>query len=366
MTKPRPILLAAGGTGGHLFPAVALAAALRDRGAAVELVTDARALKYGGEIPVDAIHSIPAATTTGAGALNKARATLVLGLGFLAALALLPRLKPRAVVGFGGYPTVPPLLAAWFLGAPSVLHEQNAVVGRANRFLAPRVSRVATGFPEIEGLAAALASKTRYTGNPVRPAVIAAAATPYPDFDDGRLHLLVTGGSQGARVMADVVPLALALLSVEERARIRLTMQARGEDKGRVAAACAEMQFPVELADFFADLPARIARAHLVVGRSGASTVSELAVIGRPSILVPFPHALDQDQAANAAILAAAGAATVVPQTEFTPQRLAELLRGALADPAALTNAAAAAQSVGVANAADRLADVVLEVARPA
>jgi UDP-N-acetylglucosamine--N-acetylmuramyl-(pentapeptide) pyrophosphoryl-undecaprenol N-acetylglucosamine transferase len=366
VTKPRPILLAAGGTGGHLFPAVALAAALRERGAAVELVTDSRALKYGGEIPVDAIHSIPAATTTGAGALNKARATAVLGLGLLAALALLPRLKPRAVVGFGGYPTVPPLLAAWLLGAPSVLHEQNAVVGRANRFLAPRVSRVARGFPEIKGLGSALAAKTRYTGNPVRPAVIAAAATPYPGFDDGRLCVLVTGGSQGARVMADVVPAALALLGAEERARLRLTMQARGEDKGRVAAACAALLFPVELADFFADLPARIAGAHLVVGRSGASTVSELAVIGRPSILVPFPHALDQDQAANAAVLAAAGAATVVPQTEFTPQRLAALLRGALADRAALTNAAAAAQSVGVANAADRLADVVLEIARPA
>jgi UDP-N-acetylglucosamine--N-acetylmuramyl-(pentapeptide) pyrophosphoryl-undecaprenol N-acetylglucosamine transferase len=366
VSKPRPILLAAGGTGGHLFPAVALAAALRDRGAAVELITDARALKYGGEIPVDAIHSIPAATTTGAGALNKARATLVLGLGLVAALALLPRLRPRAVVGFGGYPTVPPLLSAWLLGAPSVLHEQNAVVGRANRFLAPRVSRVATGFPEIKGLGAALAAKTRYTGNPVRPAVIAAAVTPYPDFTDGRLQVLVTGGSQGARVMADVVPAALALLSGEERVRVRLTMQARGEDKGRVAAACAEIQFPVELADFFADLPARIARSHLVVGRSGASTVSELAVIGRPSILVPFPHALDQDQAANAAILAEAGAATVLPQREFTPQRLADLLRGALADPAALSKAAAAAQSVGVVNAADRLADVVLEIARPA
>ena len=366
MTKARPILLAAGGTGGHLFPAVALAAALRARGAAVELVTDARALKYGGEIPVDAIHNIPAATTTGAGALSKARATVVLGLGLLAALALILRLKPRAVVGFGGYPTVPPLLAASLLGAPSVLHEQNAVVGRANRFLAPRVSRVATGFPELEGLGAALAAKTRFTGNPVRPAVIAAAAIPYPGFDDGRLNVLVTGGSQGARVMADVVPAALALLADDERSRVRLTMQARGEDKERVAAACAEMQFPIELADFFADLPARISRAHLVVGRSGASTVSELAVIGRPSILVPFPHALDQDQAANAAILAASGGATVLPQREFTPQRLAELLRGALADPAALAKAAAAAQSVGVANAADRLADVVLEIARPA
>jgi UDP-N-acetylglucosamine--N-acetylmuramyl-(pentapeptide) pyrophosphoryl-undecaprenol N-acetylglucosamine transferase len=261
---------------------------------------------------------------------------------------------------------VPPLLAAALLRAPSVLHEQNAVIGRANRFLAPRVSRVATGFPALEGLPQALAGKARYTGNPVRPAVIEAAAAPYPDFADGRLNLLVTGGSQGARVMADVVPAALALLAADERSRVRLTMQARGEDKARVAAACAEIAFPVELADFFADLPARIARAHLVVGRSGASTVSELAVIGRPSILVPFPHALDQDQAANAAILAAAGAATVVPQAEFTPERVAGLVRDALADPARLAKAAAAAKSVGVADAADRLAELVLEIARPA
>jgi len=340
----RPILLAAGGTGGHLFPAASLAAALRRRGAAVTLVTDARALKYGGDLPVDAVHSIPAATTTGAGALNKARATLVLGLGLVAASALVLRLKPRAVVGFGGYPTVPPLIAAALLGAPSVLHEQNAV----------------------KGLAPALAAKARYTGNPVRPAVIEAAAAPYPAFNEGRLNLLVTGGSQGARVMADIVPAALALLSVDQRARLRLTMQARGEDKARVAAACAAMNFPVEIADFFADLPARIARAHLVVGRSGASTVSELAVIGRPSILVPFPHALDQDQAANAAILAVVGAATVTPQSEFTPERLADNLRSALADPAALARQAAAARSVGVANAAERLADLVLEIARPA
>jgi len=366
MSMGRPILLAAGGTGGHLFPAAALAASLATRGAEVELATDSRALKYGADFPARAIHTFPAATTTDAGALAKARAALTLSAGLATALVRLRRIRPRAVVGFGGYPTVPPLLAAWLLGAPSVLHEQNAVVGRANRFLAPRVSRIATGFPEIKGLAAALAGKSRYTGNPVRPAVIAAAATPYPGFDDGCLHLLVTGGSQGARVMADVVPAALALLSAEERARVRLTMQARGEDNGRVADACAALQFPVELAEFFADLPARIAGAHLVVGRSGASTVSELAVIGRPSILVPFPHALDQDQAANAAILAAAGAATVIPQTEFTPERLSQSLRGALADPTALQAAARAAKAAGVADAADRLADVVLETARPA
>ena len=211
-------------------------------------------------------------------------------------------MRPRAVVGFGGYPTVPPLVAASLLGIPSVLHEQNAVMGRANRFLSSRVTLIACGFPDLKEVDAATRAKTRFTGNPVRPAVVAAAATPYPDFAGRRIRLLVTGGSQGARVMADVVPAALALLSADERQWIRLTQQARGEDMARVAAACARMKFPVEIAEFFDDLPARIADAHLVVGRAGASTVSELAVIGRPSVLVPFPHALDQDQAANAAV----------------------------------------------------------------
>ncbi len=365
MSAARCILLAAGGTGGHLFPASALAAALGRRGAAVELATDERALKYGGDFPARAIHAIPSATTTGAGALNKARAALVLAGGLASALLLLARLRPRAVVGFGGYPTVPPLMAARLLGVPSVLHEQNAVMGRANRFLAPRVTLIATGFPELRGVDAAARGKSHYTGNPMRPDVIAAAATPYPDFEAGRLNVLITGGSQGARVMADVAPAALALLTARERSRIRLTMQARGEDKSRVAAACAGLAFPVELAEFFADLPARIASAHLVIGRAGASTVSELALIGRPSILVPFPHALDQDQAANAATLSASGAATVVPQSEFTAERLAALLRGALADPAALIAAARAAKEAGVADAAERLAELVLGVARP-
>ncbi len=239
-------------------------------------------------------------------------------------------------------------------------------MGRANRFLSSRVSIVACGFPELKGADAATRAKTRFTGNPVRPAVLAAAATPYPDVAGGRLNVLVTGGSQGARVMADVVPEALALMSADERQWIRLTQQARGEDMARVAAACARMNFPVEVADFFADLPARIAAAHLVVGRAGASTVSELAVIGRPSVLVPFPHALDQDQAANAAALAAAGGAIVVPQPEFTPDRLAQILHEALASPAKLAASAKAAKAVGVADAADRLADLVLGIARPA
>ncbi len=363
MNAKRRILLAAGGTGGHLFPAAALAAALGKRGAEVELATDGRALKFGADFPARAVHAFPAATTTGAGALNKARAAVTLGAGVAVALVRLKRIRPQAVVGFGGYPTVPPVFAASLLGIPTILHEQNAVMGRANRFLSSRVSLVACGFPELKEADAATKAKARFTGNPVRPAVLAAAETPYPDFAGNRLNVLVTGGSQGARVMADVVPEALAILSAGERQWIRLTMQARGEDKARVAAACARMSFPIEIAEFFADLPARIAASHLVVGRAGASTVSELAVIGRPSVLVPFPHALDQDQAANAASLAAAGAAVVVPQSEFTPARLAAILRDALAAPAKLAASAKAAKAAGVPDAADRLADLVLGIA---
>ena len=305
----------------------------------------------------------PAATTTEAGALAKARASLTLGAGLAAAALKLSRIKPRAVVGFGGYPTVPPLLAAWLLRIPTVLHEQNVVMGRANHFLSPRVNLVACGFPGLKGVDPV---KARVTGNPVRPSVISAAAVRYPEHVGQRLNLLVTGGSQGARVMADVVPAALALMSPDERQWVRLTQQARGEDSARVAAACARMSFPVEIAEFFPDLPARIAAAHLVVSRAGASTVSELAVIGRASVLVPFPHALDQDQAANAAALAKSGGAIVLSQKEFTPEHLAAILREALAAPAKLEAAAAAAKSVGVPDAAERLADLVLEIARPA
>ncbi len=354
------VLLAAGGTGGHLFPAAALAAALARRGIAVDLATDDRALKYGGEFPARAIHAIPSATPTSAGLIAKARAAAMLGLGVVAAARLIRRLKPAVVVGFGGYPTVPPLLAASLLGVPAILHEQNAVLGRANRFLSRRVALIAAGFPDLGGVTAA---KLRYTGNPVRPAVLAAAATPYPDFADGRLRVLVTGGSQGARVMSEVIPAALARLDAAERARLTLVLQARGEDRARAEADCESLSFPAEIAEFFPDLPARIAAAHLVVARAGASTVSELSLIGRPSILVPYPFALDQDQAANAALLAKTGAATVLRQSEFTPDALAAIWRAALADPAALQAKAAAAKQAGVPDAAERLAALVQEIA---
>ena len=356
-----PVLLAAGGTGGHLFPAQALAHALEARGIPVELVTDDRALRYGASFPARAIHAVPSATPTGGGLSAKAGAALALAHGTLVSLALLRRVKPRVVVGFGGYPTVPPLLAASLMRVPAVLHEQNAVMGRANRFLTGRVRRVATGFALTKASADVLAKAT-VTGNPVRPSVVAASSRPM-HAPDGRLRVLVTGGSQGARVMADIVPPAIALLSPDERARIDLVQQARGEDLSRAKATYEALGFHADLEPFFADLPDRIAAADLVIARAGASTVSELAAIGRPAILVPFPHALDADQAANAAALAQTGAVDVVAQTQFTSEDLAGRLRAVLNDPAGLTRRAAAAKSAGILDAADRLADLVLAVA---
>ncbi|MBG0812038.1 undecaprenyldiphospho-muramoylpentapeptide beta-N-acetylglucosaminyltransferase [Methylosinus sp. H3A] len=358
----RPVLLAAGGTGGHLFPAQALAHALRARGLEVELVTDERALRYGGEFPARAMHTIASATPRGGSVIDKAKAIATLGVGALQALLLLLRIRPLVVVGFGGYPSVPPLFAASLLRIPTVLHEANAVMGRANSFLAGRVDMVASGFP-LAGVTGALADKIVVTGNPLRPAALAAAAQPYPGFEDGKLRLLVTGGSQGARVMADIVPSALESLPKELRERIELTQQAREEDLARVAMAYARAGIVAQIAPFFADLPERIAGAHLVVARAGASTVTELAAIGRPSILVPLPHALDQDQAANADVLAKSGAAEVVRQTDFTPQWLAARIAEFAANPQELQRRAQAAKSVGVADAAERLADLVLAVA---
>lgn len=361
---PRPVVLAAGGTGGHLFPAEALARALERRGIAVELITDTRALTYAGAFPARAVHAVRAATPTGGSLLMKLRALVALAAGTIAARRLVKAIGPAAVVGFGGYPTVPPMLAAAWSGVPVILHEQNAVMGRANAFLARRATAIATGFAALGKAAPALRARTTHTGNPVRPAVLAAARIPYPAFDDGRFRILVTGGSQGARVMSDVVPLALARLPKPLRDRLAVIQQARGEDEARVRAAYAGAGIEAEVAPFFADLPARIAGAHLVIGRSGASTVSELAVIGRPSILVPFPHALDQDQAANAEVLKTAGAALVVPQAAFDPAWLAGEIARLMADPhAILAPQAEQARAAGLPDAAERLADLVVGIA---
>ena len=360
----RAILLAAGGTGGHLFPAEALSHALQKRGVAVELVSDKRALQYGADFPARAIHSVSSATPSSGSMLQKLSAGLTLALGLMSARRLLRRIQPLAVVGFGGYPTVPPLLAAAQLKIPAILHEQNAVMGRANRFLSASATAIATGFPDLTGFDARIHTKLTHVGNPLRPMVIEAAGLPAPGFDDGVLRLLVTGGSQGARVMSAIVPAAIASLPEHARRRLHVVQQARPEDCGRVIEAYTQAGVAHEVVAFFKDLPLRIAQSHLVIGRAGASTVSELAAIGRACILVPLPGSLDQDQAGNAAILARPGAADLVMQSDFTPEKLMMLLTEALEQPEVLTARGEAAKTVGVLDAADRLAALVLRVAR--
>ena len=359
------VMVAAGGTGGHLFPAEALSAALSQRGIATVLATDNRAAKFGEHFK--SLYVVPSATVRGRDPISLMRTGATLAYGIAKAVMLMHRVKPSVVVGFGGYPSVPPVMAASLRNIPTVLHEQNAVMGRANKFLAGRVSAIATGFAGVTDTDKALAIKTTCIGNPLRPAVIEAAKTPYePVQPDGPLRLLVFGGSQGARIMADIVPAAIARLEPHLQMRLKITQQTREEDIPRVREIYAQAQVTAEVAPFFNDLPARIAASHLVVSRSGAGTVSELSAIGRPGLLVPLPNALDQDQAANALILEKAGGAVRLLQRDFTPDRLAAEIQALAADPGRLSAMAQGAKSIGVLDAADRLADLVLKMsARP-
>jgi UDP-N-acetylglucosamine--N-acetylmuramyl-(pentapeptide) pyrophosphoryl-undecaprenol N-acetylglucosamine transferase len=364
MDSSRLILLAAGGTGGHLFPAEALGIELISRGLRVRLATDPRALRYGGIFSKDTIDVVPSDTVRSRSTWSLASTGLVLALGTAVSLKLIRRLKPAAVVGFGGYPTMPPLLAARLLRVPIIIHEANAVLGRANRFLSGHVDAIATSLPGVLDRDPALASKTTAVGTPMRPAVLAAAAANYdPPKSDGPFRLLVVGGSQGARVMADVVPEAIERLQPALWPRLVLTQQVRKEDMERVRAVYDRLRVNAELAPFFGDLPARLGSNHLVVSRSGAGTVAELAAIGRPSILVPLPGAIDQDQFANAGVLASADGALRIPQADFTPDRLAAEISALAAEPARLASMAANARTVGRLDAAERLAALVMKVA---
>jgi len=361
------VLLAAGGTGGHLFPAEALAEALARRGCTIDLATDDRAERYGKRFPARQIHVIASETVRSRNPVSLARTGAIMSLALLRATMLLRRIKPAVVVGFGGYPTLAPVLAATWRRIPTVIHEQNAIMGRANKLLAPKVSAIATSFTGVLDRAPALAAKAAHTGNPVRPAVLAAAAMPYPELArEGLFRLLVFGGSQGARIMSQIVPAAIERLDQALRVRLLLAQQTRAEDLAEVRDAYGRTGISAEVAAFFPDLPARIAAAHLVVARAGASTVAELAAIGRPAILVPLPHALDQDQAANAAVLQAAGGAIALRQDDFTPSRLAAEITALAAAPERLVAMAAAAGSAGAIDAAERLADLVLRHIRGA
>jgi UDP-N-acetylglucosamine--N-acetylmuramyl-(pentapeptide) pyrophosphoryl-undecaprenol N-acetylglucosamine transferase len=364
MSNSPLILLAAGGTGGHLFPAEALGVELIRRGHRVRLVTDARALRYTGLFTRETIDVVPSETVRGRTPWSLARTGALLTAGTLVALNLMRRTKPAAVIGFGGYPTVPPLLAARVFGVPTLVHEANAVLGRANRFLSSRVSAIATSLPGVLDRDPALAGKTTTVGTPMRPAILAAAAVKFAVPEpSGPLRLLVVGGSQGARVMADIVPGAIERLEPSLWNRLVLTQQVREEDMARVRAIYDRLKINAELAPFFVDLPARLASSHLVVSRSGAGTVAELGAIGRPSILVPLPGSIDQDQFANAGVLAAVNGAVRIAQADFTPDRLAAEISQLAAEPGRLTAMATSARGVGRLDAAERLADLVAKVA---
>jgi UDP-N-acetylglucosamine--N-acetylmuramyl-(pentapeptide) pyrophosphoryl-undecaprenol N-acetylglucosamine transferase len=359
MTVSRHFVLAAGGTGGHLIPAFALAVELERRGHHVALVTDARGERIPGKPDFLPAHVLPA------GRLGKNPLTLFKGLraiwrGRAMALRLFDSFQPACVVGFGGYPALPALLAAHSAGIPTVIHEQNAVLGRVNRLLARRVNAIATAYCEVDRLDRKWADKVIQVGNPVRAEVLALRKEQFPPLDEnGLLRVLVTGGSQGASILSHVVPDGLAMLPPALRHRLQVTQQCRPEDIEVARARYAAHQIPAELGTYFEDMATRLAETHLFIGRAGASTIAELTVVGRPAILVPLPIATDDHQAANARELVRIGGARAIRQSGFTPKELAKQVQAIALDPGALANAAHASWNCGLPHAAYDLADLV-------
>lgn len=357
-------VLAAGGTGGHLFPAEALAGELAGCGGQVHLLTDLRADAFaagisGGGAGIE-VHRVRAGRLAG-GPVHAAYGLAGLAAGILQARRLLRRLAPQCVIGFGGYPSVPTMLAAGSLGLATVIHEQNAVLGRANRLLASRVRRIATGFAATAGLRPADRARAVHTGNPVRPAILAIGERGYaPPQPGGPVELLILGGSQGARIMSEIVPPALAALPAQLRAALRVSQQARPEDLAAVARTYAETGIAAQIQSFFADVPQRLARAHLAICRAGASTVAELGAVGRPALLIPYPFATDDHQTANARAFTEAGGGWAVAQADLRPETLAARLQHLLDDGPALSAAAQRAAAFGRRDAARQLARLAL------
>jgi UDP-N-acetylglucosamine--N-acetylmuramyl-(pentapeptide) pyrophosphoryl-undecaprenol N-acetylglucosamine transferase len=355
-------VLAAGGTGGHMVPAHALAAELKARGHGVLVVTDERGAKIPGLFDKIPVHVLPAGRL-GKNPIALLKASMAVMAGRREAKAIYRDHQPDAVVGFGGYPAFPALLAASAMGIPSLLHEQNAVLGRVNRLLVGRAVALATAFTEIERLRPAYRDKVVLVGNPVRDAIVKIGEMPFPPFDDtAPLKILVTGGSQGASILGRVVPSGLGMLEPSLRHRLQVVQQCRPDDIDEIRARYAELEIPAELMTYILDMPAKLADAHLVIGRAGASTIAELTAAGRPAILIPFGAATDDHQTANARDVTRAGGARTIPQGEFTPEMLARQIEAIASDPNALSNAAARSLSVGRPNAASDLADLAERV----
>ena len=355
-------VVAAGGTGGHLFPAEALAETLIARGWRIVLATDARGARFADGFPAEERIGLSAATFRGGDPVGMARAGLTIAQGVMQARSAFRRLKPQVVVGFGGYPSLPAMLAAFTSGVPTVIHEQNAVIGRANKLLAPRASAIACAFPTLKKAPASVSARAVVVGNPIRPPVRALYGAPYQP-PTGQIHLLITGGSQGARLLSELPPTAVQLLPEALRARLKVHQQTRADSIETARKAYAEAMVEAEIAPFFRDMASRLGEAHLVIGRAGASTCCELAVAGKPSILSPLKLALDDDQGQNAQLLADVGAAIILPEDKLTPESLAAVLQRLFEDPAELAHMAAAARSVAVPDAAEKLADLVERIA---
>lgn len=359
MSVSRHYVLAAGGTGGHLIPAYALARELIARGHHVALLTDERGAKIPGIFDKEQVHILPPGRVSG-GPIAMLRGVKGILAGRAMALRLFETFQPTAVVGFGGYPALPTLLAALSYDIPTIIHEQNAVLGRVNRFTAGRVNAIATAYKQVERLKPKHAAKVHLVGNPVRDEVLALRGENFPPLlAEGVFRVLVTGGSQGARVLSEVVPDGLAMLPLALRRRLQVVQQCRPEDIEEVRAKYAEHNIPAELATYMEDLPAKLGWSHLFIGRAGASTIAELTVAGRPAILIPLPIATDDHQTANAREMVKAGGARAIRQDRFTPVELAKQIQKMALEPDTLENAALAAHKCGYPNAARDLADLV-------
>jgi UDP-N-acetylglucosamine--N-acetylmuramyl-(pentapeptide) pyrophosphoryl-undecaprenol N-acetylglucosamine transferase len=355
----RHFVLAAGGTGGHLIPAFALAQELDRRGHHVALITDARGAAIPGKPEYLTAHVLPAGRF-GKNPLKWPGAIGSVMEGRRMALRLFESFRPSAVIGFGGYPALPALLAARSAKLPSVIHEQNAVLGRVNRLLSGGVDAIATSFPQVARLAAKHAEKVHLIGNPVRAEVLALRDEPFPALtEEGLLRVLVTGGSQGARILSNVVPDGLSMLPVALRARLQVTQQCRAEDLEMVRERYANHGIPAELATYFEDMDARLADTHLFIGRAGASTIAELTAVGRPAILVPLAIATDDHQAANTREIVGKGGARSIRESAFTAKELAKQIQALAMRPDTLANAAHAAWNCGRPKAAKELADLL-------
>ena len=364
MSVTRHFVLAAGGTGGHMIPAHALAEELMRRGHHVALITDDRGAQYPGLFTGAQVHILPAGRFTG-GPSGWLRAGKNIFAGRDMARRLYEVFQPSAVIGFGGYPAFPALLAAFKDGIPTAVHEQNAVLGRVNRLVARKVDAIVTAYPKVQRLSQRLAEKVHLFGNPVREEVLQLRDEPFPALTpDGVFRVLVTGGSQGASVLSEVVPDGLGLLPLNFRRRMQVTQQCRPEDIEHVRVKYAELGIPADLATFLPDLPDRLGWSHLVIGRAGASTIAELSAAGRPAILVPYPSAADDHQTYNARELSEAGGARTIAQPRFTAVELAKQMQKLALEPGALLNAAKRAKACGRPNAARDLADLVEKIGR--